>query len=360
MTIVLTSGDETRKIQFTGKSTYIVSLPKQWITELGLKQGDRVSVDRKGVSSLQIMPWNTRRKDQSETATIEIEPKEETSSVVRKLISLYFLHFKTINIKPRIGRITPSQRIGIRNGVKKILMGSEITADSSDGITIQILINLVELSVDAAFKRMMSLAKSMLDDALLAIKEGNEELAKEVINSDDDVDRFGFYITRQLAIAIENEHMLKEMGFDNARDCLGYRVVVKNVERLGDHAVGLSQDVLDYKMPIQGKNFDRIQEMSNFAISVMDEACLALFKKDYEQAEKSIESANDIQKYEKRISDNLKTNKNEEEVFRIRRIVENIKRVAEYASDIGEIVLNMNIEKILKKPMVSHKQIFKM
>jgi len=57
-----------------------------------------------------------------------------------------------------------------------------------------------------------------------------------------------------------------------------------------------------------------------------------------------------IQKYEKRISDSLKTNKNEEEVFRIRRIVENVKRVAEYASDIGEIVLNMNIEKILKKP----------
>ena len=41
----------------------------------------------------------------------------------------------------------------------------------------------------------------------------------------------------------------------------------------------------------------------------------------------------------------------EEEIFRIRKIVENVKRVAEYASDIGEIVLNMNIEKILKKPI---------
>ena len=77
MTIVLTSGDETRKIQFTGKSTYIVSLPKQWITELGLKQGDRVSVDRKGVSSLQIMPWNTRRKDQSDTATKKLNLKKK-------------------------------------------------------------------------------------------------------------------------------------------------------------------------------------------------------------------------------------------------------------------------------------------
>ena len=45
----------------------------------------------------------------------------------------------------------------------------------------------------------------------------------------------------------------------------------------------------------------------------------------------------------------MKISKNEEEIFRIRKIVENVKRVAEYASDIGEIVLNMNIEKILKK-----------
>jgi len=90
--------------------------------------------------------------------------------------------------------------------------------------------------------------------------------------------------------------------------------------------------------------------MSNYAFSVKDDACLALFKKDYDQAEKSIGSANNIQKYEKRILGNLKIRKDEEEIFRIRIIVENVKRVAEYASDIGEIVMNMNIEKILKNP----------
>jgi len=124
----MSSGEETRKIQFTGKSTYIISLPKKWITDLGLKQGDQVSVGRKGISSLHVTPYNTRKKDQTDTATIEIEPKEETSTVVRKLVSLYFLHFKTISIKPRVGRIMQSQRIGIRNDVKKILMGAEITA----------------------------------------------------------------------------------------------------------------------------------------------------------------------------------------------------------------------------------------
>ena len=75
----------------------------------------------------------------------------------------------------------------------------------------------------------------------------------------------------------------------------------------------------------------------------------SIIQKRHDQAEKSIESANNIQKYEKRILDNLKTSKDEEEIFRIRKIVENVKRVAEYASDIGEVVLNMNIEKVLKK-----------
>ena len=43
--------EETRKIQFTGKSSYIVSLPKQWIIDVGLKQGDQVRIVRKGTST---------------------------------------------------------------------------------------------------------------------------------------------------------------------------------------------------------------------------------------------------------------------------------------------------------------------
>ena len=87
------SEEETRKIQFTGKSTYIVSLPKKWVGDLGLKKGDQILVQRKGTSSLQIVPYNTRTKRESEIATLEIDPEEQPSSVERKLIALYFLHF---------------------------------------------------------------------------------------------------------------------------------------------------------------------------------------------------------------------------------------------------------------------------
>jgi len=342
--------EDTRKIQFTGKSSYIISLPKQWILDHGLKQGDQILVTRQGMSTLQLVPSKHYSKpSHSELATFEIGHDDNAPTITRKLVSLYFLGFRTINIKPKTGRLQPSQRIAIKDTVKKVLMGTEIIADSTDGITIQVLVNLLELTIDGAFKRMLHLAKSMHSDALLAQKEANFDLAKEVVNTDDEVDRFGFYIIRQLKIAIQNEHMLKDMGFENPRSCLGYRLIVKNIERTGDHAVAIANDLLEFKKPIKKDVFIKINEMSGFALSVMDEACLSLFKKDFNQAEATIQKTSDITKFEKRVLDAIKSSKNDEEIYRVRRIIENIRRISEYASDISEIVLNMTIEKIIKK-----------
>ena len=341
---------ETRKLQFTGKSSYIVSLPKQWVIDLGLKQGDQIRIVRKGSSTLELYPPKFESRIQKkEDATIEIDIEEEASSIVRKLISLYFLGFKTINVKPKNGRLSPNQRKTVKEAVKRMLMGSEIISDSSGGITVQVLVNLLELSVDGAFKRMIHLARSMSSDAILAVKENNLELAQEVINTDDEVDRFGFYIIRQLKIAIQNEHMLKEMGFRNARNCLGYRLIVKNVERAGDHAAFIAKDLLEFKKSVKKEILEKLQDMNEFCLSVLDDSCLALFKEDYAQAEKTIKKTNEISKYEKKIRDSSKSLRDEEEIYRIRRMTENIRRVSEYASDIAEIVLNMNIEKTLKK-----------
>jgi len=343
-------GGETRKIQFTGKSSYIISLPKQWIVDLGLKQGDQIKIIRKGSSTLELYPPKFESRIQKkEDATIEIKSEEDASSIVRKLISLYFLGYKTIHVKPKDGRLSPNQRNTVKEAVKRMLMGSEIISDSINGITVQVLVNLLELSVDGAFKRMLHLAESMSSDAILSVKENNSELAQEVINTDDEVDRFGFYIIRQLKIAIQNEHMLKEMGFRNARNCLGYRLIVKNIERVGDHASFIAKDVMEFKKSIKKEILEKLEDMNKFCLSVLNDSCLALFTEDYSKAENTIRKADEITKYEKKVRDVSKSLKNEEEIYRVKRMTENIKRVSEYASDIAEMVLNMNIEKTLKK-----------
>lgn len=341
--------EETRKIQFTGKSSYIISLPKTWVTELGLTRGDLIRISRQD-SNLVLYPPNAQpRTVQNDSATIEIYSDEEASSITRKLISLYFLGFKTIIVNPKAGRLKPSQRLLIKESVRRMLMGSEIISDSSDGITIQVLINLLELTVEGAFKRMVNLAKSVSRDALLAVQEHNRELANEVVNMDDEIDRFGFYIIRQLKIAIQNDHILREVGFHNARNCLGYRVLVKNIERAGDHAVLIAKDVLEFDKKMPQEAVDILQEMNGFALSVLDDACLALFKEDYAQAESTIAKSARFTLYEEKLQTVTNSIWDNEIVFRIRHMADNIRRISEYSVDIAEVVLNMNIEKTLKR-----------
>jgi phosphate uptake regulator len=342
-------GEETRKLQYTGGSSYIVSLPKKWIQDLGLKQGDHVVISRQGSSVLQIAPASKKVAKEQKEATIEVSKDNNPYFIARKLIALYFLGFNAITIVPKEDRLLVEQREVIKNIVRRVLMGTEITADSATDITLQVLINLLDLSVDAAFKRMLLIAKSMYRDTLLVLKENNVELAKEVVKSDDEVDRFSFYIVRQLNIAIKNEHLLKEIGLEEPRNCIRYRLITKSVERVADHAVVIAKDVIGNPHPLNKDVVEKIANATYFALEVLDDACLSMFKRDYEAADRAIEKARKIDEMEKAILRAVSKPRDVSELYRIKLITENIRRVAEYASDIAEIVLNMTVQQTLRK-----------
>ena len=345
----LSQSEETRKLQYTGGSSYIVSLPKRWVQDLGLKQGDHLVILRQSNSTLQIAPASNRPIKEQKEATVEVSKENNPYFIARKLIALYFLGFNVINVVPRQDRLIVEQREVIKNIIRRVLMGTEIIADSATGITLQVLINLLDLSVDTAFKRMLLIAKSMYRDTLLSLKENNIELAQEVVKSDDEVDRFSFYIVRQLKIAIKNEYLLKEMGLEEPRNCLGYRLIAKSVERIADHAVIIAKDIIEMRQPLNKDTVEKLSNMSYFALEVLDDSCLSMFKRDYEAADKAIEKAHRIDEMEKAILHAVSKPRDISELYRIKLITENIRRVAEYASDIAEIVLNMTVQQTLRK-----------
>ena len=342
-------GEETRKLQYTGGSSFIVSLPKKWIQELGLKQGDHITILRQGNSTLLIAPASKRITKEQKDATIEVTKDNNPYFIARKLIALYFLGYNVINIVPKDGRLQAEQREVIKNIARRILMGTEIIADSAAGITLQVLINLLDLSVDAAFKRMLLIAKSMYRDVMMALRENNAELAEEVVKSDDEVDRFSFYIVRQLKIAIKNEHLLKEIGLEEPRNCLGYRLIAKSVERVADHAAIIAKDIIEMRQPANKEVTEKIEEMCNFSLEVLDDACLSMFKRNYEAADRAIEKARKVDEMEKAIIKASSKTRDASEMYRLKLITENVRRVSEYASDIAEIVLNMTVQQTIRK-----------
>jgi phosphate uptake regulator len=186
----------------------------------------------------------------------------------------------------------------------------------------------------------------MQKDAITALKKWDKQQAREVLVTDNEVDRFNLYIIRQLKTAIQNPRIIKEIGLKTARDCLGYRLVTKAVERTADHASSIAKNVVQLKKKVDKERVSKLEKMSDIAISMFESAIESLFRQDYILAESIVERTKEVISLEEEAV--VSSQKMDiKEVPHVRLIIESIRRIAEYASDIAEVVLNLTVESIL-------------
>jgi phosphate uptake regulator len=345
--IVEIRNGEQRKLQVTGGATYILSLPKEWVTRNQLKKGSLIVISEEDDGSLSIFPSKLEKQETNDEAFISVSVNERSDAVMRKAISAYVMGYNILHIRSSSQQTLPSAlRNYLKSFARNYLVGAEIVIDSPTDLTLQILLNYSELSVESALRRMAIIAASMHREAVGCLANLDYLAAKAVIETDREVNRFSLYILRLLKLAVSNTRIVKEIGLDNQRECLGYRLIAKSVERTADHATKIAENTLSLEAPVNPELLDRINNLSGVAISMFESAVDALFRHDYNQAESVIEKISQIHKLEKEavISSHAV---NIEEIPNVRLLIESIRRTAEYASDISEVVLNLNIELVL-------------
>jgi phosphate uptake regulator len=341
--------EESRKLQLTGGSTYIISLPKRWVVQNQLRKNSTLVVRLEDDGSLSILPSSSARQEETQEAYFFASSKDEPSSLVRKIVSAYLVGYNILHIKATDGsQLSSKQRSSLKTFAHDLLVGTEIVIDTPTELTLQVLLSYPELSVQSALRRMSIITASMHKDALVALQNLDYSLATDVVETDNEVDRFSLYVIRQLKMAVQNPRVIKEIGLTSARDCLGYRLVTKSVERTADHAAKIAQDVLLLKKPVDDKLQGIIAEMSSLAISTFESSIESLYKRDFALAEASIEKTDSVLAIEKEAvvaSQSIGI----EEAANLRLIIESIRRTAEYAADIAEVVLNLTVESVISR-----------
>ncbi len=230
--------------------------------------------------------------------------------------------------------------------LRHYLVGTEIVIDTPSELTLQVLLNYPELTVQNALSRMSIIASSMHKEAITALKRLDCPSAKAVIETDREVNRFSLYIVRLLKLAVSNQRVVKEIGLTSQKECLGYRLIGRAVERTADHATKISENMLQLKEPVNEELLERISQLSGLAISMFESSMEALFKHDFNLAEAVIEKISQVHKLEKDTVVCSHTAK-ADEIVNLRLIIESVRRTAEYATDISEVVLNLNVESVL-------------
>lgn len=334
---------QIRRLQLTGGSTYTVSLPKTWIDELQLKKNSDITLVKNLNHSITLFQEEQSKKN---NATTLIGKNDSKESIRRKIIAMYLSGYKTIEIKTKGIEIPSTHRGAIRDLVRTTLMGTEIIEASSEKITLQVLTQLAQLSFDVALKRMYITATNMHQEAIEALNERDSEHAEEVIKMDDEVDRFSLYLLRNLNSALENAEVLLDSGLKKPSDCLGYRTVVKCVERIADHGGLIAKKIKYLNSPIDKKILKEIEQISVESLIVFENSITALSKRDYDMAEKVASSVTKVIEKEKKLMDSLKPDDN---IAIIKLILEDIRRTAEYSRDISEITIDETVQSVIEE-----------
>jgi len=339
--------EEQRKLQVTGGSTFILSLPKDWATRNELKRGSSMIVREEEDGSLSIAPSSFPKKEKQDEAFIKASLNDNPDAIMRTAISAYLSGYNVLHIRAQGQKLLSSKlRNHLKSFARHYLVGTEIVIDTPTELTLQVLLNYPELTVQNALSRMSIIASSMHKEAIAALKKLDYASAKAVIETDREVNRFSLYIVRLLKLAVSNQRIVKDIGLTSQKECLGYRLIAKSVERTADHATKIAENTLLLKDPVNEELLERISQLSGLAISMFETSMEALFKRDFNLAESVIEKLSQVHKVEKETvlySHNAKI----EEIVNLRLLIESVRRTAEYATDISEVVLNLNVESVL-------------
>ena len=339
---------ETRKLQVTGGSTYVISLPKRWVTQNGLEKGSSLLVRQEENGSLAVLPPELGKQEKTEDALIKVSPEDSSEALIRKTVAVYLQGYNIIHIRAKDQKaILSTQRNAVKTFARNMLVGTEIVIDTSADLTLQVLLSYPELSVPSALRRMSIITASMHKDAITALKNIDYQLASDVRATDYEVNRFHLYIIRQLKIAIQNPRIITEIGLEKPKDCLGYRLITKMVERTADHATNIAKYVQLLKKRLNDEFLVAIREMNEVAISSFETSIESLFRRDYVLADSVIAKANSIFGLENKVLLSSKET-DIEEAANLRLVIESVRRIAEYSMDIAEVVLNMTVESVIE------------
>lgn len=329
---------EIRRIQRTGGSTYTVSLPKQWADRLGITSGMNVGITARPDGALIITPATSFPAPLKKKLDVTGKTGEP---LIREIVASYIAGFNIIELTS--SRITVEQKQTIRQIIHK-LIGPEIMEETAERMIIQDLLNPTELSLRQSVRRMFLIAISMHNDAIHALAGSDKELAMDVAQRDDEVDRLYLLIEKQLRSMLRRGQVIDSQKDLTPDMSLDLSLAAYPVERIADHArkIALSSTNLSAKLPAD--IIQMFQEAGQGTGRLVECASDSLFSSDIDLANRTIGMKENVDRALRAIDRKL-IYLDPRDALHLRIISDSIDRICDYGRNVAEIAINSTISK---------------
>jgi phosphate uptake regulator len=324
---------DTRKVQITGGSTFTVSIPKEWATDNGIDAGTEVSFYQDG-DSLLLSP---RRGDEIVEGTLDIA-NLRGRDLTRAVVTMYVSGFDVIRLET--GQVTADQRRSVRDATQG-LVGLEVVEETGEHVVLQDLLDSGQLSVHNAVTRMRLIATTMLADAVRALVEDDDDLAADVIERDDDVDRLWFMVSRVFRSTLRNPGTAAEIGLGREA-CFDYHSSARQLERIADHSAKIANIALDLG-EIPDEVATALDDLHEDSVAVVEEAMDAFLEEDSSRgtrlANQAREDVEAIDRHTRSADERIRNLDDAHQAQFLGLVVDSLSRTADYGGNIAETAL---------------------
>jgi phosphate uptake regulator len=317
---------EARKLQRVGAS-FLISVPKRWVTDHSLERGSTLLVHERADGMLIISPGLAEEPVQRRDV---ITSPDDLS---RTILASYLAGNDVIELK--LGdAMTPSLKREVKR-MALFLVGAEVIEEDSAMMTLQCLISR-NIDLRTYLKRTYEIAAKMHEDAVRAFIRNDQELAQDVINRDQEVDRLYFLVVRQLRRAISSptgDYLLSPLNL------LDYRLVAKEVETIADCGAGIAEQALTIPSITLNREFSKLlNELSQQVLLAHREAITAVLQQDETRAYRVIKMKNELKDLIQRLTTVLV--KQDSSILPILdRVAHYLERISESSIDIADLVI---------------------
>ena len=327
---------EIRRIQMTGGSSYIVTLPKEWIKSLNIKKNDQIGLITQSDGTLLVTPKIDREQTQK-IREFDVSNVTNQDYLLRRLIGAYIAGYNSIEIKSST-RMSPSTKMTVRK-FKETTIGQEIVEETDSLIIVKDLLNPAEMPFDRTIKRMYIIVKGMHEDVMTAIQRNDKNLIEDVLLRDNEVDRLHWLVARQHNIILQNVSFAEKMGITIELATTSF-LISRIIERIGDHVIRIAKNAINLTdKKISEDVLEKLESSSNLAMDIFNKSITAFLRKDVKSANETIDTVQKLELKCKEIN-RMALKQKGEYVISLGYFVESIRRIGEYSADISENVIN--------------------
>ena len=326
---------ETRKVQLSGGTTYTVSLPKKWAQEHGIDAGSVLALHPNGDSSL-LLEATTDRTTDERTATVDVSTTTY-NALRQRILALHAVGFDSVTLEDSTGH--GSDRRQIVEETLQELSGFELLEATDHRIRLTNLIDAVNVDVRKSVLRLRLVMLAMHRDAISALIEDDEELARRVVSRDSEADKLFAMVTRHFRRSLTDLHEVEKLA--HSRDELfEYYYAARQFERIADHAEKMATFTLEPDASIPEQYANDLSELGNTTRGVIDDAA------DASLTEAGIETANAALAKHDRLLERLEELDRDlydhdvpSEAYVLGLVLDSLRRSAEYGVNVASVAI---------------------